>query len=128
MVHFVDVLKWKQKCRGWSGVFDMERFFSLYMRCMNTPRRSLGSIVAPLLVGATSAVATVGLYDVAGQHDRRGDQRDGRMSEIDSTMLDGRVDERYAKMAIASIGAMVGLISTATFQTLQRIENGDYSQ
>jgi hypothetical protein len=106
----------------------MERFFSLYMRCMNTPRRSLGSIVAPILVGATSAVATVGLYDVAGQHDRRGDQRDGRMSEIDSTMLDGRVDERYAKMAIASIGAMVGLISTATFQTLQRIENGDYSQ
>lgn len=73
-----------------------------------------------------SAVAADGLYNVAGEHDRR-DQRSDRVSEIDPTMIDGRVDDRYARMAIASIGAMVGLISTATFQALQKIENGHES-
>lgn len=114
------------KRRGWSGVFDMERFFSLYMRCMNTPRRSLGSIVAPLLVGATSAAATVGLYDVAGQHDRSGDlNADSRASQIDATRMDGRVDETSARVAVASIGAIIGLVSTATFQALQRLQQDE---
>lgn len=86
---------------------------------MNTPRRSLGSIVAPLVVGATSAVTAVGLYDVAGEYDRRGDLKT-YASQIDPARMLGEVDQVYARFAVASIGAVAGFISTVTCQLFRR--------
>jgi hypothetical protein len=92
---------------------------------MQAPRRSLGSIVAPVAMATAGALTAYGMYETAGQYDRRDNQR---TSEIDPTMIDGRIDETDARVAIASIGAMIGLISTMTYQEIMRIQQGDQSQ